>query len=119
MKSMTGGCALAALLLISGCAQTQHSGNAAAAQQGTSSSKLMAPSPAKGSGLVVVTVDTKTGRVTSSRMAKSTGNKILDDASVKAMLSAKFKPGVGPLIRIPITWTLTNKRLGSAQSDGR
>lgn len=65
---------------------------------------------ATGSGVVVVSVS-PSGSVTSARMGQSTGNSILDNASVTAMRSARFKPGTASSVRIPITWTLTGARL--------
>ncbi|CAN5457326.1 hypothetical protein BH18VER1_BH18VER1_17750 [soil metagenome] len=65
---------------------------------------------ATGSGVVVVSVS-PSGSVTSASMGQSTGNSILDNASVTAMRSARFKPGTAPTVRIPITWTLTGARL--------
>lgn len=37
---------------------------------------------------------TGAGRVTSVRVTKSTGSKILDDAAIKALLHWRFKPGL-------------------------
>lgn len=65
---------------------------------------------ATGSGVVLVSVS-PSGSVTSASMASSTGNSILDNASVTAMRSARFKPGTAPQVRIPITWTLTGASL--------
>jgi TonB family protein len=45
-----------------------------------------------GSGIALMEVDKKTGLVTSARMEKSTGNKLLDDAAIQAFRQWRFKP---------------------------
>ena len=59
-----------------------------------------------GSGVVLMQVDTKTGRVISATMEKSTGHKILDDAILEAFRKWHFRPGATPEeVRAPITFT--------------
>ena len=60
-----------------------------------------------GSGVVVADVGFKTGIVTSVRMEKSTGSRILDRAALDAFRQWKFKPGTVRRFRTPVkfgTW---------------
>jgi TonB family protein len=59
----------------------------------------------KGKGVALVTIDNATGKVTSVRMLNSTGNKLLDDATVKAYSQWRFQPGTGSRVKIPIEFT--------------
>jgi TonB family protein len=58
----------------------------------------------RGSGIVVMEVDKKTGLVKSAKMEKSTGNKLLDDAALQAFRQWRFKPGRASRIHCPITF---------------
>ena len=58
-----------------------------------------------GRGIVVMTVDQKTGWVTSARMEKSTGSNLLDEAAVEAFSKWRFKPGTVRHVHSPITFT--------------
>ena len=60
-----------------------------------------------GSGVCVVDIDSSSGSVTGASMASSTGNPILDNATVSAFRRWRFKPGAASKARIPITFTLT------------
>src|SRR4029434_10558327 len=60
-----------------------------------------------GSGGCVVDIDSSSGNVTSAAMASSTGNPILDNATVSAFRRWRFKPGAASKARIPITFTMT------------
>jgi periplasmic protein TonB len=60
-----------------------------------------------GSGVCVVDIDSSSGNVTSASMASSTGNPILDNATVSAFRRWRFKPGAASKARIPITFTMT------------
>ena len=46
----------------------------------------------QGSGLALLTVDRRTGYVTSARVLESTQHQILDDEAVKAFRAWRFKP---------------------------
>jgi periplasmic protein TonB len=59
-----------------------------------------------GSGVCVVSVD-PSGSVTDATMVQSIGNPILDNSAVSAFRRWRFKPGVAPKVKIPITFTLT------------
>jgi protein TonB len=63
-----------------------------------------------GRGILVGQVDSKTGFVTSVRMEKSTGHKILDDAALEAFRQWRFKSGTGTIrkFRTPITYNMLN-----------
>jgi protein TonB len=60
-----------------------------------------------GSGFVVMTVDSINGRVTDVVMEQSTGNPVLDNASVTAFRRWRFKQGTVSRVRSPITFTMT------------
>lgn len=59
-----------------------------------------------GSGVAVMKVDTVTGKVTSCRMAQSTGSVILDAAAMDAFRQWRFKPGTVSEVRTPIRFTI-------------
>ena len=60
-----------------------------------------------GSGIVAMTVDPATGRVTEASMWQSTGNAYLDNAAITGFRRWRFKPGTAFRIKSPITYTLT------------
>jgi TonB family protein len=55
-----------------------------------------------GKGVVLVTIDQQTGRVSGVRMLQSTGNKQLDGAALEAYSQWRFQPGTGSQVKIPI-----------------
>jgi TonB family protein len=55
-----------------------------------------------GKGVVLVTIDQRTGKVTGARMLQSTGNKQLDGAALEAYSQWRFQPGTGSQVKIPI-----------------
>ena len=55
-----------------------------------------------GKGVVLVTIDQQTGKVTGARMLQSTGNKQLDGAALEAYSQWRFQPGSGSQVKIPI-----------------
>ena len=55
-----------------------------------------------GKGVVLVTIDQRTGKVTGARMLQSTGNKQLDGAALDAYSQWRFQPGTGSQVKIPI-----------------
>jgi len=55
-----------------------------------------------GKGVVLVTIDTKTGKVTGARMVESTGNQLLDGAALQAYSQWRFKPGSVSQVKMPI-----------------
>jgi len=59
-----------------------------------------------GSGVCVVSVDAS-GTVTDASMAQSIGNPILDNSAVSAFKRWRFRAGVAPKVKIPITFTMT------------
>jgi TonB family protein len=64
-----------------------------------------------GTGIVVMLVDLVTGKVTSCRMAQSTGSVILDDACLSAFRQWRFRPGTVKEVRVPITFTVGGRVL--------
>ena len=61
-----------------------------------------------GKGILVGEVDLKSGVVTSVRMEKSTGSRILDQAALSAFRQWRFKPGKVSRFRTPINYTMAN-----------
>ena len=55
-----------------------------------------------GKGVVLVTVDKDTGKVTGARMEQSTGSNLLDGAALEAYSKWQFKPGTATQVRLPI-----------------
>jgi TonB family protein len=62
-----------------------------------------------GKGVVLVTIDQQTGKVTGARMLQSTGNKQLDGAALEAYSQWRFQPGTGSQVRIPIEFATRPK----------
>jgi|SRR3989442_13363710 len=60
-----------------------------------------------GSGLVVLMIDSSTGRVTDARMSQSTGSVVLDNSAVSALQRWQFKSGTIAKVQVPITYTLS------------
>jgi protein TonB len=60
-----------------------------------------------GSGFVVMTVDSVTGRVTGAVMEQSTGSSVLDNAAMTGFQRWRFRPGTASRVRSPITFTMT------------
>ena len=63
-----------------------------------------------GSGVVLATVEKKTGAVVGARMLKSTGNKLLDGAALEALSRWRYKPGTVSQVRVPINFTVGTAR---------
>jgi TonB family protein len=59
-----------------------------------------------GHGIVVLEIDTASGKVRSAYMAISTGSGILDRAAVDAFRHWKFRPGTVSLVKTPINFTM-------------
>ncbi len=59
-----------------------------------------------GAGIAAVSIN-PAGEVTGVTMAVSTGSPILDRATIEGLKSAKFKPGTVPMVKIPVTFTVT------------
>lgn len=62
-----------------------------------------------GKGVVLVTIDEQTGKVTRARMFQSTGNKQLDGAALEAYSQWRFQPGTGSQVKIPIEFAARPK----------
>jgi TonB family protein len=58
----------------------------------------------KGSGIVLMGVDKKSGLVKSARMERSTSNKVLDDAALQACNQWRFKLGTVSTAYWPVTF---------------
>ena len=63
----------------------------------------------KGKGVVLVTIDQQTGKVTGARILQSTGNKLLDGAALEAYAQWRFQPGSPPQVKIPIEFATRPK----------
>jgi TonB family protein len=55
-----------------------------------------------GKGIVLVTIDQQSGKVSGARMLQSTGNKQLDGAALEAYSQWRFQPGTGSQVKIPV-----------------
>ena len=60
-----------------------------------------------GSGIARLTVNSAAGSVIDAQMSQSTGSAILDNATLSAFRTWRFKPGVASNVDVPITYTLT------------
>ena len=60
-----------------------------------------------GNGIVIMTIDFVTGRVTDVMMDESTGSLVLDNAAMTGFQRWRFKPGTVSRVRSPITFTIT------------
>lgn len=60
-----------------------------------------------GSGVIVCTVDSGSGNVSSCSVSSSTGSAILDGAATSAFRQWRFRPGTLSRVNIPITFTMT------------
>lgn len=68
-----------------------------------------------GRGILVGIVEFKTGKVTSVKMEKSTGNRILDQAALNAFRQWQFKPRSILRFRTPITYSMARSREGAME----
>lgn len=59
-----------------------------------------------GAGLILLIVDSSTGKVTDAHIEQSTGSVILDNSAVSACRSWRFKSGTVTRVKVPITYTL-------------
>lgn len=55
-----------------------------------------------GKGVVLVTVDKNTGKVTGAQMLESTGNKLLDGSALEAYSRWRFEPGTVSQVKMPV-----------------
>lgn len=62
---------------------------------------------ATGSGVALLTIDPSTGYVADVRMLRSTGNAVLDSATMSGFRRWRFKPGTVSSVQSAITYTLT------------
>ena len=56
----------------------------------------------KGKGVVLVTIDKDTGKVTGAQMFQSTGSKELDGSALEAYSRWRFAPGTVSQVKIPV-----------------
>ena len=63
-----------------------------------------------GTGVFVLHVDPKNGLVRSIDIEKSTGHKLLDDASVKAFANLQFKRRLASRVKIPVSFVMPEPR---------
>jgi TonB family protein len=69
-----------------------------------------------GKGVVLVSIDQQTGKVTGVRMLQSTGHKQLDGAALEAYSQWRFQPGTGSQVQIPIEFANRPKPPAAKQS---
>src|SRR3954452_4483466 len=58
-----------------------------------------------GKGVVLVTIDQQTGKVTGARMLESTGSQVLDGSALQAYSQWRFEPGTVSQLKMPIEFT--------------
>jgi TonB family protein len=68
-----------------------------------------------GNGVVLVTIDPKTGNVSGVRMLQSTGSSVLDGAALQAYSQWRFKPGSVTQVKMPISFAGRQAGPASAQ----
>lgn len=59
-----------------------------------------------GTGIVIIEVNSSTGEVITTRMGRSTGYALLDQAATEAFRGARFAKGTPKLVKIPATFKL-------------
>ena len=59
-----------------------------------------------GAGVFVLHLDPNNGRVRSISVEKSTGHKILDDASIATFTNLRFKPNTALRVKIPVSFIM-------------
>ena len=69
-----------------------------------------------GKGVVLVTIDQQTGKVSGARMLQTTGNKQLDGAALEAYSQWRFQPGTGSQVKIPIEFATRPKPATAKQA---
>jgi TonB family protein len=98
------------LTLVSLC--SLHAQSVTPAGPGTSVKPIYTPKPAyqaewakrglTGKGVVLVTIDKDTGKVTGAQMLQSTGSKLLDGSALEAYSKWRFAPGTVSQVKIPV-----------------
>jgi TonB family protein len=63
-----------------------------------------------GKGVVLVTVDKSTGKVTGAQILQSTGNKLLHGSALEAYSRWRFAPGTVSQLKIPVEFTNRRNR---------
>jgi TonB family protein len=89
-----------------------HAQSVSPAAPGTPLKAIYTPQPAyqaewvkrglKGKGVVLVTIDKDTGKVTGAQMLQSTGSKELDGSALEAYSRWRFAPGTVSQLKIPV-----------------
>jgi TonB family protein len=64
-----------------------------------------------GKGVVLLTVDKPTGKVTGARIVKSTGNQLLDGSALQAYSQWRFEPGTLTQIQMPFEFRQAPKAM--------
>jgi TonB family protein len=101
------------ITLVSLC--SLHAQSVTPAAPGTALKAIYTPQPAyqaewvkrglKGKGVVLVTIDKDTGKVTGAQMLQSTGSKELDGSALEAYSRWRFAPGTVSQVKIPVEFT--------------
>jgi TonB family protein len=60
----------------------------------------------QGSGVIRLTLDLKTGLVTSATIKRSTGYRVLDESALKALRRWRWKPGTWKQVDAPVAFTM-------------
>jgi TonB family protein len=63
-----------------------------------------------GKGIFLLSVNAKTGQVTSIKVEKRTGYELLDVAALKALIKWRFKPNTFTRVHVPVLFGLNSYR---------
>jgi TonB family protein len=60
-----------------------------------------------GKGIFILNINEKTGQVTSIKIQKSTGHRVLDVSCLQALIEWRFKPHLVTKVWLPITFSMS------------
>ncbi|MFL6514476.1 MAG: energy transducer TonB [Chthoniobacterales bacterium] len=106
---------LPVLIGVLACALSLHAQSASSTGPGARPKAVYTPAPVyrpewarqglTGKGVVLVTIDQQTGKVTGARMLESTGSQVLDGSALQAYSQWRFEPGTVSQLKMPIEFS--------------
>jgi TonB family protein len=103
---------LAIAFIAVACLCPLHAQSPGPAEPGTPIKAIYTPMPVyqaewskrglTGKGVVLVTIDKATGKVTGAQMLQSTGNKLLDGSALEAYSRWRFEPDTVSQVKMPV-----------------
>jgi TonB family protein len=106
---------LPVLIGVLACALSLHAQSASSTGPAARPKAVYTPAPVyrpewarqglTGKGVVLVTIDQQTGKVTGARMLESTGSQVLDGSALQAYSQWRFEPGTVSQLKMPIEFT--------------